>query len=124
MLYALMVDLFSAGAALTEAEFVELADTPVVKPRIGISTAPEFEEEYDGGAVPMAGEAGPIITGVPLTVTEMMKPVAELEIVLTAALAGETPSRANAPIVAKTDALNAIIHSPEWISGRHYIKLI
>jgi hypothetical protein len=50
----------------------------------------------------------------------MFRPAAELEIDLTAALAGETPSagnkpadRANAPIVAKADVLNAIIHFPE-----------
>jgi hypothetical protein len=58
----------------------------------------------------------------------MFRPVAELEIVLTTALAGETPStgtkpadRANAPIVAKANVLNAILHSSEWIFGKHYI---
>jgi hypothetical protein len=95
-----------------------LADTSVMKPIIGKLTVPEFVDEYDGGAVPEAGNAGPIVIGIPEAVAEITRPVAELEIVLTAGLAGETPSggkkptdRANAPIVAKADVLNAIILS-------------
>jgi hypothetical protein len=97
-----------------------LALTSVDRPAIGKLTRPEFVTSYGGGAVPEAGNAGPIMIGIPEMLSIMLRPVPELEIDLTPALAGETPSagttpaaRANAPIVAKADVLNAMTH-PRW----------
>jgi hypothetical protein len=73
-----------------------LAEAFIVRPITGKSTTPEFVTEYGGGDVPLAGNAGPTMIGIPLMVAEMLRPVDELEM-MTAALAGETPSARTKP---------------------------
>jgi hypothetical protein len=73
-----------------------LAEASIVRPKIGKSTTPEFVTEYGGADVPVAGNAGPKLKGIPLAVAVMTKPVDELEM-MTVALAGETPSSGAKP---------------------------
>jgi hypothetical protein len=96
---------------------------PADRPTAGRLKEPEFVTSYVGGADPAVGNTGPIVIGIPATVNAMWRPVEELEMVVTRALAGETASvgtrpsdKANALIVVKADVFadvfRVIIRSP------------
>ncbi len=92
---------------------------PADRPTAGRLKEPELVTSYVGGADPAAGNTGPTAMGIPATVNAIWRPVDELEIVVTRALAGETPSaettpadRTNAPIVLKADGFSVMDYDP------------
>jgi hypothetical protein len=80
----------------------------------------EFVTSYCGGADPAAGNTGPsVIEITPATLSVTSSTVDELEMVVTAALAGDTPKagphpvdNAKAPMAVKADVLSVITRSP------------
>jgi hypothetical protein len=93
--------------------------TAADRPAAGKLREPEFVTSYAGGADPEAKNAGPTTIGSPGKVTDALKPLDELEMLMTRALAGETPSagtmpadRANALMVVKADVFSVITQSP------------
>ncbi|MBV8796605.1 MAG: hypothetical protein JO136_16875 [Hyphomicrobiales bacterium] len=96
------------------------------RPKAGRLKEPEFVTSYGGGADAEAGDTGPTEMGIPATVNAMLRPVDELEIVVTSELAGDTPSagtmpadRANALIVVIVDPLSAMTQLPCVVSSFH-----
>jgi hypothetical protein len=80
----------------------------------------EFVTSYGGGADPAAGDTGPsVIEITPATLSVTSRTVDELEMVVTAALAGDTANvgphpvdNAKAPMAVKADVLSVMIRSP------------
>jgi hypothetical protein len=79
----------------------------------------EFVTSYGGAADPAAGNTGPsVIEITPGTLSATSRTVDELEMVVTAALAGDTanvgphPDNAKAPMAVKADVLSVMTGSP------------
>jgi len=100
-------------------ELAVSVNEPVVRPSRGkLRDGSEFVTLYGGGADPAAGTSGPIVTVMTLgMVNEMSRTVDELEMVVTAALAGDTANgrahpvdSAKAPMAVRADVFSVIDH--------------
>ena len=101
-------------------ELAVSVNEPVVRPSRGrLRDGSEFVTLYGGGADPAAGSSGPIVTEMrPGIVNETLRTVDELEMVVTAALAGDsanveahTVDSATTPMVVRADVFSVMRRS-------------